>query len=222
MRSSALVCSFPAVASGSPQGSQSWVLHSGNCSENFIFLEFVYGSSCTLGAIVSFETFPLVPRRYPSLNSMASTGCLKSFKKYTALSLEIALWMMTNQHKALVGKFMRIKSSIQREVRTALNVTWLRRQRFNLCAMSPWVDSHSRDWICAAGLLPAILLEDCQPTGPWRKWMMARSQPNGPSVTWGGRWGQAHLSISSHPNLWPTGCFEDLRLEKFGPLPTNL
>lgn len=53
MRSSALVCSLPAVASESPQGSQSWVLHSGHCSENFIFLEFVYGSSCTLGAIVS-------------------------------------------------------------------------------------------------------------------------------------------------------------------------
>lgn len=53
MRSSALVCSFRAVASGSSQGSQSWVLHSGHCSENFVFLEFVYGSSCTLGAIVS-------------------------------------------------------------------------------------------------------------------------------------------------------------------------
>lgn len=28
-------------------------------------------------------TFPLVPRRYLSLNSMESTCCLMSFKKYT-------------------------------------------------------------------------------------------------------------------------------------------
>lgn len=52
------VCSSPTMASRFWESSVghsglTWVLHFDYCSGNFVVLEFVYGSSCTLGANVS-------------------------------------------------------------------------------------------------------------------------------------------------------------------------